>query len=44
VTPAMSAAASTRSPLMPGGPGGQQRPGQGNPMQGGGARGGAGGH
>jgi len=41
VTPAQAAAASTRSPLMPGGPG---RPGQGNPMQGGGQRGGPGGH
>ncbi|MCX6551500.1 MAG: hypothetical protein NTY02_10925, partial [Acidobacteria bacterium] len=41
VTPAAAAAAATRSPLMPGGPGGQ-RPGQ-SPI-GGGARGGPGGH
>ncbi len=41
VTPAQAAAASSRSPLMPGGPGGG-RPGQGFPMQqgGGGQRGG----
>jgi hypothetical protein len=34
VTPAQAAAAATRSPLMPGGPGGG-RPGQGFPQQGG---------
>jgi hypothetical protein len=41
VTPAQAAAASTRSPLMPGGPG---RPGQGPMPGGGGQRGGPGGH
>lgn len=40
ITPAQAAAAATRSPLMPGGPG---RPGQG-PMQQGGQRGGPGAH
>jgi hypothetical protein len=41
ITPAQAAAASTRSPLMPGGPG---RPGQGPMPGGGGQRGGSGAH
>jgi len=41
VTPAQAAAAATRSPLMPGGPGGRG-PGQGFPQQGGGGQRGGG--